>query len=386
MTKVASISEQQRYPLHVKAVPTLNIEYIYTLLSPLKAKRLNYLFSLLSTPTYTDAAQRTSPPRIQSDIHQLHQCGITERVQTFDPRIPAIIPFTVTEEKEFGTRRRFIAWPQCSNTLSVSAGYIAEVPLQHISGYLDALLTPYAFVTDLTTSFFEVALPPHCRNFFSFQDSKGTRWALTRLPVGHVVSPEMMQTITVALAGHPDYVMQSSLPASLLCDIWIDNIRYTGSQSEVMLGKDLFLRHARAANASHNTNETYHGTVYNFIGVTFNHRDHTVKLREKTIKKLQPLTQHITFAQLERLHSQLLFASSVLNVSQSLLYWAIKLIRRRLSQLSRRPSLLSAPVALPPTSFSQLSSWRSTIALNLARRITRPRSDRLTYTVFTDTS
>eukprot|EP00796_Vickermania_ingenoplastis_P003576 gene3576-2527_t len=215
---IASISEQQQYPLHVKAVPTLNIEYIYTLLSPLKAKRLNYLFSLLSIPTYTDAAQRTSPPLIQSDIHQLHQCGIIER--------------------------------------------------------------------------------------------------------------------------------------------------------------DLFLRHAREANVSYNTDETHFGTVYDFIGVAFNHRDHTVQLREKTIMKLQPLTQDITFAQMERLHSQLLFASSVLNVSQSLFYWAIKLIRRRLSQLSRRPSLLSAPAALPRTSFEQLSSWRSTIALNLARRITRPRSDR----------
>eukprot|EP00796_Vickermania_ingenoplastis_P004798 gene4798-3440_t len=122
---IASISEQQQYPLHVKAVPTLNIEYIYTLLSPLKAKRLNYLFSLLSIPTYTDAAQRTSPPLIQSDIHQLHQCGIIERVQTFDPSIPAIIPFTVTEEKDGpmemrpvgrGTRpswRRRVACEQC---------------------------------------------------------------------------------------------------------------------------------------------------------------------------------------------------------------------------------------------------------------------------------
>eukprot|EP00796_Vickermania_ingenoplastis_P012539 gene12539-8591_t len=64
---------------------------------------------------------------------------------------------------------------------------------------------------------------------------------------------------------------------------------------------------------------------------------------------------------LERLHAQLLLGSSVLHMSLSLVYGATKLIRRRLSTLSRNPSLLHAPVQLPPTSFAQLERWRSTM-------------------------
>lgn len=387
-THIARRKSEFALPLNVKPVSPIRLAVIRDFLSDEKRERLDLLLQYLGEePSKKHGSQhRNSTSGLSfDDVNKLASCHIIEETRKVPELYFPVIPFTVIEEKANKLRRRFIAWPKESNYYINSLGYTPDVPLQHISAYLPAVRAPIAFVTDLTTSFFQIELPEKISDHFVFK-AFGKYWKLTRLPMGHIVSPEIMQIVTSALAGVPTYVRAIVLPTNLRTDIWIDNIRFSGSTEDVTLASKLFYSRAKLARATYNKDETSIGYEYDFIGAHFNHSNHSVSVRESTLNKINDYSNQCSFGELERLYSQILFSSSILGINLGEYYWVLKMFRRRASHLANCAYLENTPAHVSPSVEPALKAWIARIRLNTPRIIEDREKYIDKYTLFTDAS
>ncbi|PWV21758.1 hypothetical protein C3747_2g382 [Trypanosoma cruzi] len=201
-------------------------------------------------PPSSSGKARESSRRIPTaDARLLRKAGIIEEASSTITGGGWIIPFSVVEEKTTGLRRRWIAWPRDRNR---DDPYEANVPLLHISHYSPPVMAEAVSCLDLKTSLFQVPLPRETRHFFRCRVEDGTLVELTRLPMGHKTSPEILQIIiTSAIAGmttvaHPLW----AAPPLVRVGVWIDNIRIAGSKSDVTLWEAQVLRNADGRRAT----------------------------------------------------------------------------------------------------------------------------------------
>ncbi|RNC36165.1 putative retrotransposon hot spot (RHS) protein [Trypanosoma cruzi] len=105
---------------------------------------------------------------------------------------------------------------------------------------------------DLKASFFQVLLPRENRHLFRCRVEDGTLVELTRLPMGHKASPEILQiVITSAIAGVTTVVRSLwAAPPSVRVGVWIDNIRSAWSKSDATLWEPQVLRNAGGRHAT----------------------------------------------------------------------------------------------------------------------------------------
>lgn len=90
------------------------------------------------------------------------------------------------EEKHGVLRRRFILWPKALNSwLYEKESYEPQMELCH--GTFAGVHAEW--ITGLTTSFFQIPLPPELRSLFCLADSNGALFQLTVLPMGLCISP-----------------------------------------------------------------------------------------------------------------------------------------------------------------------------------------------------
>ena len=158
----------------------------------------------------------------------LHDHGVA--LPADGPGLSETVPFTVLETRASGPRQRFILWTREQNEYVDSQRYKAHVPgLQHVSNFLPSVLDECGSGRDYKTGFYQIPVPVEARQLFRFEDSSGKWWELTRLPMGHCCSVELMQTLGAAAAGHPAYVLDefirsrtlfaSSAPTFLRCTL-----------------------------------------------------------------------------------------------------------------------------------------------------------------------
>lgn len=331
-SRVASSPDDFSYPLQQLNVPALNVEVLRSMMLPDVQTRFDTLWSMLSVgPTVV------GPPPVRrlrlDDAKILLESGIIQHAGPSETR-GWIIPFSVLEEKPSGIRRRFIAWPKGKNE---DEFYIPEVPLQHVSNYLNAVRQPGAALFDLKASFYQIALPEKARSVFRMLGEDGVCYELIRLPMGYRISPELMQLLVSALSGDSSVVRDGfQAPASVKVDVWIDNIRVSGSEKEVRTLSSVIER--RAALGGVTFGEVSHFTTdYTFIGVHFNHLSGTVSLAEKTLQRVRTAApwDSMTLSQLESFASRCLFGAAVLGFSIFQYYFFFKFVRWKLSQLNR---------------------------------------------------
>ncbi|ORC85169.1 uncharacterized protein TM35_000371420 [Trypanosoma theileri] len=105
---------------------------------------------------------------------------------------------------------------------------------------------------------------------------------------------------------------------------------------------------------------------YDFIGVHFNHKDHTVSLSDKTIKRLQraPSLDNTTVEELESTVSRMMYAGGVRGESLFPYYFFLKIVRRRLSRLNRGLIRPQDPANLSATAKNIGHSWPDTLLTN----------------------
>lgn len=150
-TRVATLREELELPLQQTAVSPLNVERLRERMLPQVKNRLDHIWETLGHALPIEVQHRPSRCLHAADADLLMSTGVVSRATPSVPTRGWVTPFTVVEEKETGFRRRMIAWPKAKNAQDV---YEAQLPLQHVSYYLDAVRDEVATVVDLKASFF----------------------------------------------------------------------------------------------------------------------------------------------------------------------------------------------------------------------------------------
>eukprot|EP00796_Vickermania_ingenoplastis_P005173 gene5172-biopygen10146 len=127
------------------------------------------------------------------------------------------------------------------------------------------------FMSDMKASFFQVELPVEIRALFRCYTEDSQLVELCRLLMGYTASPEILRILTSALAGKSGVVKpEFAAPSRIRVDVWIDNIRTSGSRGDVATCTETVLPTCTDANVTlGEVEKTRHR--YPFIGVFFDH-------------------------------------------------------------------------------------------------------------------
>ena len=299
--------------------------------------------------------------------------------------------FTTVEEKEEALRQRIIMWTKVHNSrVKEKYGYVPDVPLGHVSEYLEAALEEMGGTRDLLIGFFQIEIPMNARHRFQFLDDEGNVYQLWRLPMGHRCSPEICQILLSVLAGLPEYCSpQHVRPGKAKIKIWVDNVHAAGTVADVKMFFEWFDRQAAASGATLNAKDSKMGDAYTFIGVAYDHKAHTVASKPKTVKKIlaAPPIPQMTIADAQSIFGRLTHVSAILDVDVGAHWWFTKILRRRLSQLNRGLARPDDPCLLPPSAQSDLAAWIKLVVENKPRQMTRAlRPAPPSFTLYTDSS
>ena len=300
---------------------------------------------------------------------ELVSAGVATRVD----RIGALdtVPFTVYEERASGARQRPIFWTRGGNELAALRGYVAQVPLPHVSALFPGVLTEAATTRDLKASFFQVEIPLASRPFFTFADDTGAAYALERMPMGHACAPEIMHFLTAALGGVHGVVAPQFEPQDVHVEAWIDNLRFTGSKTAVAAAAERVDAELQRVRGTWNdADATTAATQYGFIGVEWCHGTGRVRVSRKLWKKLSDvdLAQPMRADDYESFVCRLLYAASIAGVAPGAYWWAIKHARRVMNALNRGVLQVGDAVQLSPAVRRIFARWR--VAVQGWRRIT----------------
>ncbi|KAF8294755.1 hypothetical protein TcBrA4_0071350 [Trypanosoma cruzi] len=229
---------------------------------------------------------------------------------------------------------------------------------------------------DVKSSFI-VSLPRETRHLFRCRVEDGTLVELKRLPMGYKAGPEILQmVITSTIAGVTTVVRPLwAAPPLVRVDVWIDNIRITGSKSEVTLWEAQVLRNADSCHASMGEERESGATQYNFLGVQFDHTHRAVSLSEKFVRSLRamPAVNSLTIAEMEIMASRFLYAAAILGTRLCVHCFLIKAVRRRLSALDRGIVQETSPTKIPPAAVGLGEGLRHIIEVTTVSETSSPR-------------
>ena len=349
-TRVAG-PEDAKLPLHSQRISCLDIGKVMRAMQPKARLRLQHLMTLLETPgTSSWCPPSTLAP---SDAQQLVTDGmatvVTKEMRRVRRTTGGCIPFCVVEEKPEGSRRRFILWPKEQNRAVYAKGFRSEVPLEHVSAYLGAATATCGVTCDLRVGFFQVGLPEAMRANFRFVDNSGTMYEMTRLPMGHCVSVDIMQLITETILGtHSTAAPQHQCP--LDSAVWVDGGMLVGDATAVKVAAEWVTRSAERFGATFKKVPLVPAQAAEFIGVNFDFAAHTVRVAPKTLGKLPPkIPAKLTAGDLEQLVGRLIFAAAVSGTPLGHFYFALKTTRRVFNHLNRGKLTTSTVVTLDST-------------------------------------
>ena len=353
-TRLPSTWEEKASPLHVSGVPVMDVVGLRRRLDVEPRRRFDEVWKMTFSPEVGKAG-RSSGRSAFSEEHagELASFGIARKAT--GPGEANNVPFTVLEEKPEGLRQRFILWTKDANSW-LEERYTAQVPLHHISRYLDQVREECGSTRDFRTGFYAIEIPEEARSFFRFQTEGGSWFELCRLPMGHVCAPEIMHTLAAAAAGDPAYVLPEWRVRGVRVDVFIDNIRYTGEAGMVLAAManldaaaDDFCLTWKPADSF--TAET----KYTFLGVDFDHRESEVKVSAKICRKLQGVDMdNVTAGQLESMGGRLMHASAVAGETPGKYWFALKFLRRLANNLNAGRRLVGDRVHVPVSISTEL--------------------------------
>ena len=323
---------------------------------------------------------------MQAHAQKLVDDSIVERVNTNnnnnnnnDSTLCFCQVFTVLETDSTGAQRqRVICWTKAQNEF-LEDPYTPDMKqLQHQSGYIDAVRDETAATGDLKISFYQVEIPQAARRIFRFKDDHNNIYQFKRLPMGLCVSAEIMQIITETLALLPSRIVpkatiiddnnnNSKQDIQLLVHtrgkVWIDGFQHVGTPSAVADTVEKIIAVSKFVGATWKGDGVQIAREYDFIGLRFNHNNHSVRIADKTISKLPKenfaassnTKYKISF--LETTVSRLLFCSSALRVIPAQFYFAMKWINRHITKYNKTG--IDEEIIIPAIVAEQLNDWKT---------------------------
>ena len=335
------------------------------LMSQQHLERWNLLWRMLTVPDEFDAVPNES--LVRSKLPLLHADklvgdGILHRVSAAELRARPTKAcgrfFFVKELKDESFRLRPIYHPLQLND-ALDKHYKAEMDLRHVGTYLDMTNREAAVVGDLAISFFQIVLPESARAWFRLCDVDGNIYEMTRMPMGHIVSAELMQLAMEVICGCTRAIdtAHSTKFANprLRVDVWVDNVRAAGTRADCEQTRARIVRCAEYVGAVFKEGPDVL-TRYTFIGVSFNHDAKTVRVAKKTLDKIgttAPATApRSTYV---KLVARLIFASGALRIPLGRHYLLIKMANRFAHALNSGGD--DEVKAFPPGLLPALQEW-----------------------------
>ncbi|ESS55217.1 hypothetical protein TCDM_13326 [Trypanosoma cruzi Dm28c] len=206
--------------------------------------------------------------------------------------------------------------------------------------------------------------------------------------MGHEAGPEILRiVITSAIAGVTTVVHRLWAASPLVrIDVWIDNIRITGSKSGATSWEAQVLRNADSCHASMGEERESGATQYTFLGAQFDHTHRAASLSDKFVRSVRamPALNSLNIAEMEVVASRFLYAAAILGTRLCDYYFFIKAVRRRLSALDRGIVQETSPANLPPSAVGLGERLRHSIENNRKRNI-KP-TEKASAAIITDAS
>ena len=301
--------------------------------------------------------------------------------------------FSILEENKVigvnlrGNRRRDIKWARRFNEKCEEEGYKARVNLGHHSNYFARVHQAAGACFDLKAGFYQVKLQKS--DIFTFMDENGDVYGLERLPMGISTAPELMQIVTSTLAGDPLFCT-AAFATPALVDVWIDNVFFSGSEEKVRRSSAAFKKAVKETGATLNLEDsTECSKIIEFIGMKFDFDSKTIELAKKNRNKIDAMDfstgNSIRISDLETATARLMYASSVLGVRMAKYYYAIKFLRRKLSELNRETAERSDKVTIPKSSLECFRRWHRDVQTTKARTVPKF-VGRKRFTMYVDAS
>lgn len=386
-TKVAT-GDDLLLPLHVKEVAPLSVEKLRAMMNDSTKRRFDEVWGMMLRDVQK-GPDRSKSTLTHGDATKLCEAGVISLISKDEeksrPTRATLKPFTVVETRDGSDRRRFIAWTKSHND-ALEHSYTANVPLQHISYYLDRVNENVALKRDLSCGFFQMEIPYEFRSLFRFTDDVGNVFEMNRVPMGHVCAPELMHTLMAVIAGDRHYCLpQCSASSRLIVDVFVDGCRCAGNEREVRNYESWIESRARNVCATFKPAESYIGRNYDFIGAHFDHVRKQVSLKAAFALKIKD-SNWKTIGQLETLMGRLIHASAVLQVRLPTYYWVIKSARRRIALLNRGLAKESDLVSVPLNVERRLRAWIKTVSENTPVTPKPARDKPASATIITDAS
>lgn len=388
-TRVARTAEELSAPVHLPTVGSLNVNKVIERMNETTKKRFKEVWTLTTTFSADNMAISNPMPCPTKDAEQAVKSGIAVPLPKGTPVTSHY--FSILEQKviegETRDRRRAIQWAKPFNEYCDLKGYKASVNLKHHSEYFERVRQQFGACYDLKAGFFQIMLPN--ARLFTFVDEEGNVFGLERLPMGISTAPELMQIITSTLAGDPIFC-SAAFSSHALVDVWIDNILFSGSEEKVKRASAAFLKTVEDVGATLNLDEcTECSRAVNFIGMTLNFEECSVDLAPKNRKKIEEMDftagNRMRIADIETATARLMYASSVLGVRLAKHYYAIKFLRRKLSELNRETAQRSDVVTIPASSLEAFRRWHAEVKGASARKLPSM-GGRKRFTLWTDAS
>ena len=381
-SRVASTSDLH-LPCHFPQVSTMNLLELTKRMNDMTKKRFNKVWNL--TTSFKPEQRIVENPML---------CPVKDAKMAVTNNLAVILPadtpitchyFSVVEEKEPQHRRRPIHWARSFNTYCDTSGYEAKVDLKHHSNYFPRVMAEKGATFDLKAGFFQIELPSP--SLFTFKDEEGTVYGLSRLPMGICTAPEIMQILTCTLSGEPTHCIPK-YRSSAVVDVWIDNVLFTGSSDKVNDSVAQFKTNVEACKASINWKDSVEDSnELEFIGMKFNFKKNEISLTTKNTTRISNISfsEKMPFRELESATARLMYASSVLNVRLAKYYFALKFIRRRLSEINRDVHKRDTWVRIPPSTLQSYNDWLTDVKTSKPRK-QQNISSRKSFTLWTDSS
>ena len=130
------------------------------------------------------------------------------------------------------------------------------------------------------------SIPLACREKFRFKDAKGDLFEMNVMPMGHRCAPETMHVLTATLAGDKQFCTADAAFSSDNADVYIDGIRFAGSEVIAEQYVRFVDNRAREVNARFKDAGAPPSQTYTFNGITYHHGLGKVSLGPKLTRRL----------------------------------------------------------------------------------------------------
>ncbi|CCD13933.1 unnamed protein product [Trypanosoma congolense IL3000] len=376
-------AQGQDLPLQDVVVNTMNVETLTRVMTCKVRRRFKYLLSLFVS-SKADTSYRAKFQLSDADTKKLYDNGIIDKINHEDIKGFAW-PFCVAELKKTGWRRRMILWPEEGNAkVRELHGYVPSLNLYNRIKYLSSVWHDGpALRVDLKASFYQIPLTPIMSQHLAFwagSEEKGGWYAFKRLPMGHTLSPEIMQIAMSSLMCDERFMVVPRAFKYYNVDTWLDDARILSTSKEKLKAiEELIKLRLRTCEAT--VGEWEVSNKYDFIGIHWDHERHMVCNAQRVIEKIKLMANDefwdsirspkgILASKVESLMARIIMASGVIGIDLFEYHFCIKTIRRRLATLiqTRKDYL----VRLHKSTVRMLRNWVERCIKNKPQRPMRP--------------